>query len=487
MRKLLIFILPVMLLASCAKNLDEYNIDQKNPKTVSAGSLFGNALKQLTTNQTTPSVNVNVFRFWTQQWGATTYQDEPRYDITTRNIPLNYWTPFYREVLQDLKESKRLTNEDATLSAPVKNNRIAVTEIASVYAWSVLVNTWGDVPYFEALTDKNQPKYDKAADIYADLFKRLDAAIAQMTPGSNFGAVDLLYHDNTAAWIKFAHSLKMKLAITIADVDANTAQSIIQASADKGFTSNADNAAFQYLGQTPNNNPVSSSLNAIFTSRQDYVAGVTLVDKMNALEDPRRPYFFTTVKADKNDLIGKYIGGQIGENNTFADYSHVSDMIIKPDFEALLMDYSEVEFILAEAAERWGITGSAADHYTKAITASISYYAKAAGASDTQIAAETAAYLAQPAVAYATAKGNYKEKIGEQKYIALYNRGYDSWIEWKRLDYPVLLPATDAESVIPLRLTYPTSERTLNQANVQSASAAIGGDEVSTKVFWDKF
>ena len=487
MKRLLIFILPVVLLASCAKSLDEYNIDQKNPKTVSAGSLFGNALKQLTTNQTTPSVNINVFRFWTQQWTATTYQDEPRYDITTRNIPLNYWTPFYREVLQDLKESKRLTEADATLAAPVKNNRIAVTEIAAVYAWSVLVNTWGDVPYFEALTDQNRPKYDKGADIYADLFKRLDAAIAQMTPGANFGDVDLLYKNNTGAWIKFAHSLRLKLAITLADVDPAKAQSVIQASADKAFASNADNAAFKYLGQTPNNNPVSNSLNAIFTSRQDYVAGATLVDKMNALADPRRPYFFTTVKANADDLVGKYIGGQIGESNGFDDYSHVSDMIIKPDFEALLMDYSEVEFILAEAAARWGIAGSAADHYEKAIKASISYYAKAAGASDTQIAAETDAYLKQPAVAYATAKGNYKEKIGEQKYIALYNRGYDSWVEWKRLDFPVLKPATEAESVIPLRLTYPSSERTLNQANVESASAALGGDEVDKKVFWDKF
>ncbi|WP_432714369.1 SusD/RagB family nutrient-binding outer membrane lipoprotein, partial [Pedobacter sp.] len=367
MKKLLILILPVVLLASCAKNLDEYNIDQKNPSAVSAGSLFGNALKQLTSNQTTPSVNVNVFRFWMQQWTATTYQDEPRYNITTRNIPLNYWTPFYREVLQDLKESKRLTETDATLSAPVKNNRIAVTEIASIYTWSVLVNTWGDVPYSEALSTVNQPKYDKAADIYADLLKRLDVAIAQMTAGSNFGSTDLLYHDNTAAWIKFAHSLKLKLAITLADVDEATAKAAIQASADKAFTSNADNAVFAYLGQTPNNNPISDNLNAIYTSRQDYVAAETLVDKLNKLEDPRRPFFFTKVGE-------VYKGGLIGINNSYSNYSHVADAIIQSNFEALLLDYSEVEFILAEAAARWGVTGTPDDHYTKAVTASILYW-----------------------------------------------------------------------------------------------------------------
>lgn len=481
MKKLLIFILPVVFLASCAKNLEDYNVDQKNPNVVSAGSLFSNALKELTDNQTTPSVNINVFRFWMQQWAATTYQDEPRYNITTRNIPLNYWTPMYREVLKDLSESRKVVDADATISASVKNNRIALIEIASVYTWSVLVNTWGDIPYTEALGDVNQPKYDKAADIYADLFKRLDAAIAQMTTGdANFGTADLLYNGSTPAWIKFAHSLKLKLAITIADVDAATAQSVILASYEKAFTSNEDNATFTYLGQTPNNNPISNNLNPTYTNRQDYVAGNTIINKMNTLSDPRMPFYFTQVPvdgdADPADYV-PYIGGAAGLNNDYASLSRPSLKIAAPEFEAILLDYSEVEFILAEASARWNITGVAATHYEHAITASIQYWGGTVAQAD--------AYLAQGRVAYATATGNYKQKIGEQKYLALYNRGYDAWTEWRRLDFPVLTPASNALTVLPLRLTYPTSERTLNQANVESAAASIGGDAVSTKLFWD--
>jgi hypothetical protein len=470
MKKLFIYILPVMLLLSCAKDLDEYNIDQKNPSSVSASPLFGNALIELTDNQTSSNININVFRLWSQQWTTTTYQDEPRYNFTTRNISLLYWTPFYREVLPDLKESKRLTEADTDLSPEVKNNRVGVIEVASVYAWMVLVNTWGDVPYTEALGDVNQPKYDKAADIYADLFKRLDAAIGMMTPGPNFGSADLLYNDDTAGWIKFANSLKMKLAITVADVNEATARASIVAAAPNAFTSNADNASFQYLNAQPNNNPISNETNPAFTTRQDYIAGSTLVNKLNALEDPRRPFYFTPVN-------GAYIGGLIGVNNNYANYSHISNKVTQPNFEALLMDYSEVEFILAEAAARWGILGTPEQHYVNAVTASITYWGGSA--------AQATAYLAQPAVAYATAAGNYKQKIGEQKYIALFNRGHDAWTEWRRLDYPQLTPAANALSVIPLRLTYPTSERTLNQANVESAAASIGGDEVGTKLFWD--
>ncbi|WP_432714367.1 SusD/RagB family nutrient-binding outer membrane lipoprotein [Pedobacter sp.] len=472
MKKLLIYILPVMLLVSCAKDLDEYNVDQKNPTMVDANSLFGNAVKELSDNQASSSINVNIFRLWVQHWTTTTYQDEPRYNFITRNIPLAYWTPFYREVLQDLKESRRLTDENTTLSEAEKNNRIALIEVVSVYTWSILVNTWGDVPYTEAISTVNQPKYDKAADIYADLFKRLDAAIALMTPGSNFGSADLLYNDDTSGWIKFAHSLKMKLAITIADVDENLARTAIQSSAPNAFTSNADNASFAYRNAPPNNNPISNSLNPIYTTRQDFIAGITLVNKMNATEDPRRPFYFTTVN-------GNYVGGQIGVNNNYANFSHISEKIINPEFEALLLDYAEVEFILAEAAARWGILGTPAEHYNNAITASITYWGGTA--------AQVATYLAMPTVAYASAAGDYKQKIGEQKYIALYNRGNDAWTEWRRLDYPRLTPAANALSVIPLRLTYPTSERTLNSANVESAAASIGGDEVSTKIFWDKF
>src|SRR5690606_25301607 len=169
----------------------------------------------------------------------------------------------------------------------------------------------------------------------------------------------------------------------------------------------------------------------------------------------------------------------IGLNNEFANTSSPSAKVIAPDFEALLMDYSEVEFILAEAAERWGM-GSAAEHYNKAIEASITYW----GGTSAQVAA----YLAQPSVAYATAGSSWKEKIGNQKWIALYNRGFDAWVEWKRLDYPQLAVASGGvRPNIPHRLTDPPSEYTLNETNVNSAVSKLGDDDVSHNVFWDVY
>lgn len=475
MKKLLLYITPLLILSSCAKSLDDYNIDQKNPIEVPQGPLFSNALKQLTDNITTPSVNINVFRFWMQQWTATTYQDEPRYNFVTRNIPQSFWNPFYREALTDLKESKRIAEADVELTEDQKSNQIASTEIASVYIWSTLVNTWGDIPYSQALDIQgfNQPKYDDAAAIYEDLFKRLNAAIAQIKPNeTGFGKADLIYNGDMNSWLKFAHSLKLRMAITLADVNATQAKDIISSSAPLAFTSNADNATFAYQQAMPNNNPISGALNSLFTARQDYVAGAPFVDLLNTLNDPRRPEYFTTVD-------NQYKGGVIGSNNEFASNSTISEKVIAADFEAILLDYSEVEFILAEASERWGILGSASSHYDKAVEASISYWL---GSSDA-----VASYLKQPAVAYNSAEGDWKQKIGTQKWIALYNRGVESWTEWRRLDYPKLKPANGAltPGSIPNRLTYPTSEYTLNEENVKSAISKLGADNVTNKIFWD--
>src|SRR5690606_11342008 len=220
-------------------------------------------------------------------------------------------------------------------------------------------NTFGNVPYSQALDpDVSLPAYDDAATVYNDILDRLDAALQLIEPTANgFGDADVLYDSDMAMWVKFGNSLKLKLAMVIADVDPDQAKTLVEAAAPNVFTSNADNAAFPYLPNPPNNNPVSDALNPIRTAREDYVPANTLVDAMNALEDPRRASYFTQIG-------GVYKGGRYGFTNSYAELSHVHGDIIALDFEALLLDYVEVEFLLAEAVERgFNVGGTAAAHY----------------------------------------------------------------------------------------------------------------------------
>jgi len=265
------------------------------------------------------------------------------------------------------------------------------------------------------------------------------------------------------------------MGVRVADVPALATKSTaaIKAAVSGGvFTSNADNASLVYSNATPNTNPVWVDL--VQSGRSDFVIANTLVDFMNNLSDPRRAVYF-----DQNLGTGVYEGGPYGDNNAFSSYTHVSDRVIDPTNPASLIDYSEVCFYLADAAER-SISGTpvnAALFYNAGITASFDYWG----------APNVATYLANPAVNYATAPGTWKVKIGNQLWLAMYNRGYEAWTAWRTYDMPGFnLPAV-SEDPVPTRYTYPISEQNLNKVNYTAASAAIGGDTQTTKVFWDKF
>ncbi|MCF0070426.1 SusD/RagB family nutrient-binding outer membrane lipoprotein [Dyadobacter sp. CY261] len=490
MKKLIILFLPFLMLTACVDSLDDYNVDTKRPSTAPPATLFSNALKGLADTLTSPNVNVNNYRLYVQQWTTTTYLDEPRYNVTARIIPESFWRGLYKGVISDLNEARRVINADALMGQTTKDVQLAQIEVVEVLTWAALVNTFGNIPYSEAMNPENPlPKYDDAKTIYDAILARLDVALPKLQAGGTpIGDGDLLYEGNMAQWVKFGNSLKLKLAMIIADSDPEKSKKLVAEAAPKVFTSNDDNARFPYISTPPNYNPIAQNLNSLYTSRQDFIAAETVINPMNELNDPRRLQFFTTAGDTE-----KYIGGKYGMLNTYSSFSHVSDLIIEPDFEGLLLDYSEVEFLLAEAVERGFIAGSAADHYKKAVTASIEYWT--ALDPDEKVSstgpARAAAYLAQPNVAYATAKGTWKEKIGFQKWLALYNRGWESWVEWRRLDYPKLSPPAGgnvpAGLTIPVRMIYPIVEQTLNGANREAAAGAIGGDLATTKLWWDKF
>ncbi|MEZ4943754.1 MAG: SusD/RagB family nutrient-binding outer membrane lipoprotein [Saprospiraceae bacterium] len=478
MKKILFLLFLIGFTFSCTKDFESLNTDIKNPSNVPPGTLFSFAQKSVQDLMTEPNVNRNIFRFLSQYWTSTTYVDEPQYDISTRNIPQNVWHILYRDVLRNLQECQVLIpGQGAGVPAATQKNQNACAEIMNVHTWSILVNTFGDVPYTEALSYPNLfPKYDDARTIYTDLATRLDQAIADIDENAGgFGSQDLLFAGDMAAWKTFANSLKLRLGMMLADVDAGTAKRMVEEAAPGAISSNGENAVFHYLSAPPNTNPIWVDL--VQSGRKDFVAANTIVDAMNALNDPRVPLYFTM------DANGAYSGGIYGSSNNYATFSKPADRISEPDFEALLIDYAEVEFLLAEAVERgMSVGGTAAEHYENAIRASVEYWGGSI--------ADANAYLATTPVAYATATGDWKQKIGTQKWIALYNRGFEGWVEWRRFDYPILNVPPDPSITyadIPRRYTYPVSEQNLNTDAYNAAATAVGGDDVKTKLFWDKF
>ncbi|AHM62438.1 hypothetical protein D770_20945 [Flammeovirgaceae bacterium 311] len=462
--------------------MEELNTDQRNPAEVDPTSLFAQGLRQTHDNMASISVNNNPFNLYAQYWAQTTYPDESQYNLVTRSIPFFFWRGVYRDALAQFQEARDLTvtqleSGESGLEDVVLENRLAALDIMIGYNYHVLVDVFGDVPYTEALDSDNlQPAYDDARDIYNSVIENIQSATASIDPEEpGFPSnQDPMYQGNMAKWQKFGNSLLLRLGMRLADVDPSASVSVVNAALAGGvFESNDDNASLTYLGASPNTNPIYEDL--VLSGRADFVAANTLVDIMNDLEDPRRAAYFRQNLGD-----GVYSGGVYGSANNYGANTQVGDALHQPDFPSTLLNYAEVEFLMAEAAARGGyaVGGSAESHYNEGIEASFNQW----GLSDEQ----AAAYISQSDVNYSTAPGDWRQKIGLQMWLALYNEGFEAWSTWRRLDFVALTPPEDMDMAdIPLRFTYPLEEGQLNNPNYTAAGAKIGGDEVGSPIFWD--
>lgn len=476
MKKFIYSIAVLALLISCDNNTPDFNNNLDGSYEVSAEALLANAQKELADQMTTSSVNLNPFRYFTQYWSQTTYNDESRYRLNYRSVPDNHWNNLYRNVLGNLESAKDIIIEqDEPGSA--KQNKLAIIELLQVYTFQVLVDSFGDIPYSEALdVDNKLPKYDDDATIYPDLIARANAALAQLDESSSsFDSGDVLYEGNISGWKIFGNNLKLKLGLNLSNVNPSLAQTTVQEAFTAGVTlTNADNSTFQYPGSAPNYNPIYADL--VASNRNDYVASETLVNAMLDLNDPRIDEYFIPTSSG-------HVGGENGAMNTpFTGFSQIGERFRVASVPAELFEASEVNFYLAEAAARGYAVGNTQDYYyEEAIKASFEYYGLSSAVATT--------YLSQPDVAYATAPGDWKQKIGTQAWIAFFNRPFEGWNSVRRLDQPVLIPASNAvaaaEGEIPKRLTYPVNEQTVNTTNYQNASTTIGGDKLKNRVFWD--
>lgn len=534
MKKLILTIIISAIVFSCDDRLEEMNKPTKNAEFVPGVPLFSSGVRNMFDMMVSTNVNENVFRLYAQYWAQTTYPDESQYNMVNREIPDNFWRNAYRDALKDLDESRQIiesTWQENLVPEPVKTNQIAIIDVCKAFVFSVLVDAFGAVPFDEALNPEILiPAYDPGAEVYDKVIAMLDNAIVAMDDGEAAfpEAQDPVYEGDVEAWMKFANSLKLRLALNISDVDPGKAQTMITEALSGGvFESNDDNASITYYSSPPNTNPVWEDL--VQSGRRDYVMANTVINALDSLLDPRILVFagttvayafpedddenykdstFTTPKvvvyriedeegdtedsvvfaappftiavSDTADAeIRVYSGGIYGNANTFSARSRIGSAFYEPDREGVILDYAEVEFLLAEAAAK-GLTvpGTVEEHYNAGIAASMEYW----GIDD----ADIADYLANPDVAYTTAPGDWKQKIGTQAWLAFYNRGFEGWTVWRRLDFEGFNPPPGLEAEdIPKRLIFPIEEATLNPSNLQAAKALVGADNAQMKVFWD--
>ncbi len=475
MKKILLLALLMVFTISC-EDFEGWNVDTKNPSEVPPAFLITAAQQDMFQQMVGMNVNSNAFGMMAQYWGQTTYQDEASYLFRERDLGSSFWRRHYF-LLADLQEAARLITTESVEDAGIVKNQLAMIDLMSIYSWHVLVDTFGYIPYSEALQGNGNliPVYESGQSVYADLFNRLDTALNSLDEGQEMGTVasgDLVYNGDVASWKMFGNSLKLRMALRIADVDAALSKTKAEEAAAGAFASNADNASYPFEMTPPNTNP--NWVTLVQDGRTDYIMTEQFVDMIVPLNDPRTPIYM-------DDNVVPYVGGVYGLNQVYNAFTHLGDYLHTEDTPGIIIDYTEVCFLLAEANERgYTVGGDAATWYGLGIASSMEFHKTGASAAD------LAAYMAQPSVAYATAGDTWQEKIGNQKYLGLYGRGFEAWSSWRMLSYPDTFTRPNiSELPVPRRYYYPNNEPQLNGSNYDAASAAIGGDELESKVFWD--
>jgi len=459
-------------LSSCERDTTLLNNDSKRPSELTSDVLLSMGQEQVFYYIDTPSASFNNYRFFTQQWSETTYLDEVNYNLISRSQPRNHYDRMYVYALHNFFKAQKALEKE-TNSIEEKANKWVINEISQIFVWENIVNTWGDVPYSEALEAQNggfAPKYDDARMIYDDLLKRIDIAIEKIDPlAKSYGVNDIVYKGDMLKWKKLANALKLRLAINLSDVDAVKAQAAAEAAVQSGLpSSTSDSYRFIYDGVNFTN-PLFDNL--VASNRDDFLPSNILVDMMNNKNDPRRDVWFTKISD------GTFLGGIYGALNTYANYSHIANDFKTPNTSTNLLSYSEVLFLRAEGAARGFSMGESVENlYKAAITESMSEY----GVSSSEIDAYISSHPYNAT--------HWKKSIGEEAWVALYNRAFAAWNFVRRLDIPALEnPPNSTTQGVPVRMIYSDQEYTLNNKNVSAAAEKIGRDDVTTKLFWDLF
>jgi hypothetical protein len=408
----------------------------------------------------------------------------------------NIWATSYAVTLKDWQVIIEKGQETGLV------NHEATGRTMKAFAFHMVTDIWGNVPYSQALQGDSEdhvttPVYDSQESIYTHMVAELATAASMFNTGARgWGAEDLIYGGDMAAWARFANSLRLRLAVRMAYAAPAQARQAAEAAASHGaglITSNAQNAVLRYLDSAPNQQPL--FVNA--RTRDDHAPSKTLVDYMTARNDPRLPIYAEPAASDgqfrgmQNSVessavpplstisrIGAYWRG--GQGSVAAHPSSAST-------PSLLVTAAEVHFLLAEAAHRgWGVAGTAQGHYEMGVRAAMAQYDGAMGVAIPSATVD--AYLATPGVAWGTApSGDNLELIIGQKWLALYTNGFEAYAEYRRTGYPreIQVGPDAALPHVPGRIPYPDSEQSLNRDNWTAAKSAQGNDGTYTgKVWW---
>lgn len=504
-----IFITPIalLILSSCDKGFDELN---NNPTLATAiNPVF--ILNTASSNCSYASSSISYDASIVQQI-ITPNEGVIAGANFNQNIPfvtVQAWQKYYRTVIRHTQDVIAQTKDQ-----PTRSNLYHMSRILQAYAYMVLTDTYGDIPYTEAAKGYpdlvTSPKYDSQQVVYAGIIKELTEAVAGLDVNKTIETADIIYGGNILNWRKFGNSLLLRAGMRLSEVDAAQAQQIVSRVAQSPLIeTNAENGMIKhdalYL------NPLGNLLNS--TEAANFYLAAPFVDYLKRTNDPRLSAIAVRYVGAKsgseqipsraNSTASSQVGMPFGFNNStistevakngfssFYEFTQADrTRVTKNTAPTFLVTASQTQLLLAEAAQRGWITGTpASTYFTRGIRLNMEQMAQN-DVRSTVAEADIVTYLNRTPLATATAL----EQINDQYWIASFLNGPEAFANFRRSGFPRLAPNPFAgKSIKGLfinRLSYPDSEVSVNKANLDVAVAnqkLTGIDDLDTKVWWDK-
>ena len=398
---------------------------------------------------------------------------------------------------------------------PSRQHIYALAQIIKVESIHRTTDMYGPLPYSKFGNGSLTTTYDSQQDIYTSFFGDLDSAIATLTsyvaqnPGSlPLAKYDLIYGGDYKKWIKFANSLKLRLAMRLAYANPALAQQEAEAAVNNPygvFTSNADNAYLQSADGVNIHNP----LQIICYNFNDIRMGANMESFLKGYKDPRISYLFNT--APDGNYHGIRNGITITNISTYT--TPFSTLNVASSSPIPWMSAAEMYFLRSEGAVRgWNMQGTAQSLYETGIQTNFTYLGAGSSATyitdstskpSTYVDASNSSNNVNAGSSLSTITIKWKEgdpletkleRILTQKWIAVYPDGQEAWTEFRRMRYPKVFPVVVNSSGGLInsatqirRLPFPQSEYQSNAAGVNTGVSLLGGpDNGGTKLWWDK-
>jgi hypothetical protein len=472
----------IALASGCTKDFDEINTNPNSPTAVNSGLLLPQIQRDM--------MNALLGETWgignivIQHTAKNQFVNEDRYLWGELN---GIWNNVY----DNSRDIKIIVQQS---EANGENNYKAVALIMKSWMFSLATDAYGDIPYSEAISAKegqNYPKYDTQESIYNGILSDLKTASDMLGTSSEAVAGDVIFKGDVVKWKKLANSLRIRALMRISrkrDVSADLKAIVDNPGTYPIFEGVADNAVYTYASSAPDQFPLHSSRIGSFN---EFRASKTLLDTLQTLNDPRMPIFFRPTPDTENAANPIFAGIPNGLNDVDAlqynggpqfqsrigatFYEQAISTTGLSIAKGVIMTYAELQFLLAEAAEKGLISSDAKTHYENGVNASFEFYGLTTPAD----------YLTRTEVAYTGTSQEKLFKTGFQKWVSLYFQGLEAWFDWRRTGIPALTPGVSNQNndLIPVRFRYPIIEQALNEASYKEAVQRQGADDLNSKMW----